>query len=741
MTKLNFLNNKKYIPYLILFILLLTIVVYSNSIRNEFTNWDDDAYVQENADIKEISAHNIKNIFTSYYQSMYLPATIISFAAEYKLFKYNPIAYHLDNLILHLINIVLVFIFILKLTKKQEIAFIVSLFFAIHPMHVESVSWISERKDVLYAVFFMLSLIYYFNHITEQRKTNLKGLNYILSVIFFILAALSKSAAVVLPAILLLTDYYTGRKLKLNLIIEKIPFFIISLIFLIIMKYSFKDTMNVDNSYFNIHNRIFIISYGIIFYIVKVFIPLKLSVYYPFEGTDYNLPLSYYLSLAGVLIIIIAVIFIKKFRKEIIFGMIFYFITVAMVIQIVPFGSVIVADRYAYIPYIGLFFIIGHVFSYYFNKINTIEFRYILLVCAGLLTIFYSYLTYERNKVWQNNESIWTDVTDKYPVKFACYQLGLAKENDKQYEQALLLFNKALLTDSLDTKVYNAIGIVKCKLKDFAGAIPYFDIALKIKPDFEAAKVNRSIAIKYLSENSPVSASKDTIISKDGILKQKQAFDNLMKTALESYGKNDYRTAITQVNKALKINDKIPEAYYYRGIFKYSMNDYDGALEDYNKAIKLNTNFAEAYNNLAYTECSMAMKTKSSSSEKLFKEGIEDCDIAIKIKPGLDEPYNTRGFIKYNIATSNLSAIEKESSMRHTQLSIYNINLLKESINDFNKAIELNSKNYDAIFNRGIAKYRSDDKAGGCEDWRRAASGGGDKTTKDATEMIRKYCK
>jgi len=146
---------------LIALVVICAFFSLSPSLNNGFTNWDDPGYVIDNPDIKDISLKGLSNIFTTFHRGLYKPLIILSFALEYHFFKLDPLAYHITNLILHLINCVLVFVFIFILCANPWVAFISAFLFGIHPLHVESVAWITERKDMLYTLFFLGSLISY----------------------------------------------------------------------------------------------------------------------------------------------------------------------------------------------------------------------------------------------------------------------------------------------------------------------------------------------------------------------------------------------------------------------------------------------------------------------------------------------------------------------------------------------------------------------------------------------------
>ena len=162
------MNNLKIILTVFL-IAVVTFISFYPALKNNFTNWDDDKYVTENKVIRSISPKNIASVFTSFFAGHFQPVTILSFLLEYHLFKLNPFGYHLTNLILHLLNCLLLFWLIFILTGKISIAWITAIFFGIHPLQVESVAWISERKNVLYAFFFLGAMICYFYYLKKDK--------------------------------------------------------------------------------------------------------------------------------------------------------------------------------------------------------------------------------------------------------------------------------------------------------------------------------------------------------------------------------------------------------------------------------------------------------------------------------------------------------------------------------------------------------------------------------------------
>jgi hypothetical protein len=242
-------------------------------------------------------------------------------------------------------------------TKHSAAAIIVSVLFEIHPLHVESVSWVSALNDVLYGCFSLLALISYTKYLQKGRTNKY----LIITAIWFITTCLSKTLAIILSAIfLLLNRDFTASMSQMNELSQKIPFLLIRLLFAYVSLWA-KNEMsskisNITNLY-GFSDRVFFAFYGIQFYFTKLLLPFGLSAFHAFPlKTRGSLPTQLYSSPVFTLILIAILYFAKLFRKELIFGFLFFFINIALVIQIISFGETVIAERYTYILYIGLFF-------------------------------------------------------------------------------------------------------------------------------------------------------------------------------------------------------------------------------------------------------------------------------------------------------------------------------------------------------------------------------------------------
>ena len=419
-------------------VLLLTFVVFSPALENEFTNWDDDLYVYENQSIQGLTGDNLKKIVTKHVTGNHHPLTMFSLALNYQFSKLNPKSYYATNIVLHLLNTLLVFWFIFLLTKRKKyIALIVATFFAIHPMHVESVAWISERKDVLYTFFYLISLVVYLKYLEPNSKGKWKLLT--LSIFLFLLSLISKPAAVVLPVILIFIDFLMGRKLNRSLILDKTPFFILSIAFGVLTMLSQKDMGALEQiSKFDNFERLFYASFGSLTYIYKMFIPVDLSSFHSYPPIKTGAIVKDVAYVAFV-IIVLAFSFWKNIRI-VIFGFAFYIVNLILVLQFLTVGGAFIAERYTYVPYIGLFLLVGWAFQKLWElknpKVTALKYIAIFILSGAVGT--YSYLAFERTKVWNNSEALWTNVIRNYPKLELGYGMrGNHFREIKQYEKAI----------------------------------------------------------------------------------------------------------------------------------------------------------------------------------------------------------------------------------------------------------------------------------------------------------------
>lgn len=551
--------------------------------------WDDGIYITENPVITHLDFASIKTLFTTSVNSSYVPIPLLTFAIEYKLFGYNPFAYHLTNLILYLICSLLVFQIFRLLNLEPVYAALGALLFGIHPMHVESVAWITERKDLLYGLFYLASIIAYLKYIRGHGQ---EFKFFMISLLFFVLALFSKIQAVVLPLSLLLIDYYSQRKnltplvkkdptpyrpLRregvVRLFIEKIPYFVLALVFGLAGILILKEHGGLQNNEFSrLSERIFFGLYALSTYIVKFFAPFHLSAFYPYpEKPLPSLPILYYLN--PVILFLLAFLIYRTARhtRAIVFGTLFFLVNIIFMLQILVAGSTYLSDRYSFIPYIGFCFIAG----WGLKKImkNKKEIKTIIIAATSIVIILFISLTFNRCKIWNNGVTLWTDVIEKYPTENAIPYItrGIAYGNLGQWKKAVTDYSKAIEIDPKITDAYSNRGIAYGNMGQFENAIADFTRAIGIDLKFARAYSNRGLAYAEL-----------------------RMWDK----------------AIADYSKAIEFNPKYATAYFNRGCAYGNLGQWDKAISDFSRTIEIDPNYTAAYSNrdYAYTKTSMYVK-------------------------------------------------------------------------------------------------------------------------------------
>ena len=297
--------NKGLFNYLPIFgVLILTLLIFLPIRNAEFTNWDDQTYVTENPYIMsmEVKTFFMSGIHSDYPDGIaynYHPLTMLSLAANYKMSGLNPSSYHWTNLLFHLLNVFLVFYFLrLVLGKKTHyLAAFGALLFAIHPLHVESVAWVSERKDVLFCFFYLLGLISYMGVLKKKSS-------WILVSLFFIGSLLSKPSAVTFPIALIFLDYAFAKKWEWNRIINKIPLIALSILFGLITISIQGDVAVGDFEKYSILQRLGFASFGLVHYVAHFIFPIHPTTFYPYPPQSQSTPLMIKLAPIAVMLLL-----------------------------------------------------------------------------------------------------------------------------------------------------------------------------------------------------------------------------------------------------------------------------------------------------------------------------------------------------------------------------------------------------------------------------------------------------
>jgi len=542
---------------------VLTAVSFLSSLDNEFiTTWDDRIYVTENPVIKTFSWQGVRAAFSSFHINFYHPLVIVSYAMEHALFGLNPAAYHMTNLALHVLNSLLVFWMIFLLSDCVSVSLVASLLFAVHPLHVESVAWISERKDVLSTFFFLLALILYLRFRKFDRRAF-----YYLSIAVFLLALLSKPMVVTLPLVLLLCDYLCSGKISGKTLLEKMPFFILSIIFGIVHLFAHFGPGTSDHDVSKIPfepvKNLLLACWGIVFYLFKTVLPVSLSALYPYPESIAMSSSRYFLPPVFVLLLAVLIFFTRKYSREIIFGCLFFAVTILPVLRLLPFhGDIVAADRYMYIPSIGLFYLAGTGVYWAYHRRGSFApgFRVltVILSCAVILT--FSILSYQRNNVWQDDESLWKDTAEKSPGSHRAHNnLGFVYSKQGRFEEAVDAYRTALEINPYYLNARTNLGLTYGALRRWDEAIAAYEKALEINPRDDA--IYNLLGIAYAEK---------------GLLSR----------------------AMGAFQKALEINPRSVKAQNNLGNIYLAQRRYEAAVQAYEAALRIDPAFQPAQENL-----------------------------------------------------------------------------------------------------------------------------------------------
>lgn len=497
---------------------LVAVVVflfYLPALKNGFVNWDDQLYVYENLRIRSIDAKFIKWIFTEPVLANWHPLTMLSLAIDYSVWKLNPFGYHLTNNILHGANAFLASLLTARLsrmsssTKKPShhlmpafIGAIAGLIFSLHPLRVESVAWVSERKDVLSAFFFLSSVIFFMEYVVSNKN---RLFCYFISLVLFALALMSKPMAITLPAVLLLIDFYPLKRANktIDLFIEKIPFFIAAFLCALAALWAQQKSGTISSlETLTLAERLGVSVRATAFYLYKTVLPYKLAPFYPLPlKTEMFGPAfaASFLVLSGITAV--SLFFLKKNRLLLTIWL-YFLVTLVPVIGLVQIGAQGAADRYTYIPSIGLSILIAAVIICASQAISKTKFLTVALIITVILSVPLGLLTLKQSSIWKDPLTLWTYQVKSYPGSSALpyNNLGLAYDSSGDFDNALKNYNVAIVlnpkyTDSIYNKAFALQRLDKCN-----EAISGFTRVIELKPSFINSYMNRGICYATLGD-------------------------------------------------------------------------------------------------------------------------------------------------------------------------------------------------------------------------------------------------
>jgi tetratricopeptide (TPR) repeat protein len=582
------LTDRWLVPGVCIFLAAITFAVFGQTLRHEFVNFDDNVYVYNNPAVSHgLTLKGILWAFTHVHSSNWHPLTWVSHMLDCQLYGLNPGGHHLTNVLLHTATAISLFLVLRRMTGFLWRSAFVAAVFAIHPLRVESVAWVAERKDVLSGLFFMLTLWAYTRYTqglssVEGRELSVQGvrafdprlwtLDYYLVLLFFALGLLCKPMLVTLPLVLLLLDYWPLRRIaefgdKLpgatkrseggsTLLFEKLPLFGLAVASCVVTIFAQHDAIQSFEK-FSLPLRLgnAVVSY--VAYLGQMFWPADLAVFYPFTAKSVGVS-EVVLSLVLLAGISMGVFILRRRRPYFLTGWLWYFIMLAPVIGILQVGSQAHANRYTYLPQIGLCLLLT-----WAAADLTVSWRHrrqILGVAAlGVIATLMA-CTWKQTAYWKNNESLWTHTAACTSSNYVAQnELGNILLQRGRVDEAMVHYQQALQIKPDSAEASYHLGNALFQKGRADEAIAWYQQALQIKPGFAEASFNLGNA-----------------------LLQKGRVDD----------------AIVQYQQALKIEPVLSEAHINLGNALLQKGRVDDAIAQYQTALQITPDNAEAHNNL-----------------------------------------------------------------------------------------------------------------------------------------------
>jgi tetratricopeptide (TPR) repeat protein len=603
-------------------VLLLTAACYAPTLSYGLVNWDDEPNITENPNIMQVGmpgvswGETIRNIFDIEKGNVignYNPLPILTFAVEKALSgnTVNTRLLHANNLLLHLATVWMVMLLLWRMGIGRWGVLLGGLLFGIHPMRVESVAWATERKDVLFGVFFFAALVVYDSWVKRADSGKSRTGLYVGMVLLALLSGFSKVQAVTLPLSMLALDYWYRRPLGLHLIWEKLPFWLISLGIGLANLYTLRQqgSTNDEITDFNLLDRLCIGAYSFCVYLYKLVLPYPMSPLYPYPKP---LPIWVYLSPLLFAAVWYGVWRLwKAERRMVVFGVLFFFFNVMFLLQVLGAGQGFLADRFTYVPYFGFFAIA----AWYFDRYEAqAAWRTMLRGGLAVLGLVYAVWTVRQVAIWENGGTLWTHVMqfEQKGNSLPFWNRGQFFRESGNFEAALKDYNEGVRIEPTSGELLNSRGKT------------YFDMALSGKYNNQRQELVQKAIQDY---SSALTQTK---------LKDKTRSEILINRGAAEGARNNFQQSIADISNGLKLDPENKNGYFNRSIAYYSSGQYEAALADYTSYLRLDPLDASIW-----YESGMLQRSMNRN-----KEAVEALNKAIQINPKLGLAYLERARAK-----------------------------------------------------------------------------------------------
>jgi tetratricopeptide (TPR) repeat protein len=724
--------KKPHVFILLLCLLLATFIAYLPALKGQFNVWDDNVHLKENITLRSLDSEHLHDMFASRINSIYIPLTTLSFALEYHFAGYKPFIYYLNNILLHLTIIIMVFAFLKRLGMSNEVSLISVALFALHPTRVESVAWITERKDVLYASLYVLALLSYVRYLSSIKPRDVAKKfventpNYFyltLATVLGVLSILAKPMAVSLPLIFMLLDWYWQRKITAKAFIEKIPVFSLLVGICWLGTYSQHIRVPVEAGV----NPFLAWIWTFSFYIRQFFLPLVSVPVYRLPQPVSLMNIEYVISLLTLAGTLFGASYFRK-NRIFIFCLLFYVLSMFFLWRTDTSDINVVADRFMYLPSIGFCLgaalLIEQLFRWKRSKVIR---GVVMTALVAILTIFWV-KTNQLSNIWLEAVSLWKHELKYFPNEELAYNsLANAFRDQREYQRAGEQYKRMLKVAS------EGYSLDKQKLTEARGKIQYiislYQKAIDLNPKYtdawynlgqlynEVGLLNEALrCFKQTIELDP--EFKDAYLSLANILRDTENAEK----AISAYKENIrllkdnpdiYVNVVLEYKKAIKdfpqqaslykaaqeeainnfitlINEQNPpraNLFFNLGCLYQEMGDSERAISAYSKTLEINPSHENALNNLGNTYRDLGK----------MEEALKTYEKALKVNPFRADPNISVGSIY-----SKMGQIEKAKEYfskavlmgetRANSLGYYNLGVISEAEGKLEEAKEYYQK-------------------------------------------------
>jgi protein O-mannosyl-transferase len=614
-------------------LILINLVIYAQARHFNFTHWDDPAYVSKNVEVSHgLTWHGFRWAFTTVHEANWHPLTWLSHMLDVQIFGMASGPHHLVNVFFHIANTLLLFWILFRMTAAAGRSAFVAGLFAAHPLHVESVAWVAERKDVLSAFFFFLTIAAYVEYV---RRPDIY--RRLLVGVLFAFALMAKPMAITLPIILFLLDIWPLNRLRfgtdhskmvgMRLVREKAPLLILAAASgaatlwaqwhggTVVKIDAYPLTSRIGNA---------LISY--VAYIRDMFWPSGLSAFYPYSAQNALWIAACFFALAGM-----AFFAFRSFQRRpfVLVGWMWYLTTLVPVIGFIQVGAQARADRYAYLPLIGMFILIAWGIAEVLGRLPNSKIPIIAsaVVVLGALT----WTAHIQARCWTDGVALWEHALKAFPNSHLAhlnegYELNERGETDKAVQH----YEEALRLNPRFAEAHNALGVALAKKGRQKEAKEHFDQALRLKPDYSDARSNVGAASQGKTDQALANLAAAAKLNPDNAEVQ---FNLGM--ALVQKGKGV--EAMPYLSEALRLKPEFVEARDWMGNAYTVQGKMEEAIVQFKEALRINPDFAEAHN-----DWGIAL-----ASQSKYKEAVDHYKEALRIKPDMAEAHNGLGNVYF----------------------------------------------------------------------------------------------